>query len=241
MGLRSEDLKDMVDHIFEIDSFKSKMGEDANIVTLSFSTKTTETAKDLVNFLEKGYSFILDADATAGEQKDGTYKVFVEMERNDSCPEQISEIVDGVSKLAGEDNFKFRYYKNFRSLEATTENLQKSIPTSADDYGLQIKEVAMESYKNFFNKSYLESVEMAGNILAIKKIYADPLYFNFVNVGNKNDILNSINETITVDDNGFAEVIYLSKYIGDYNITKFGNKLTFENDNKVLVLTRINT
>ena len=241
MGLRSEDLKDMVDHIFEIDSFKSKMGEDANIVTLSFSTKTTETAKDLVNFLEKGYSFILDADATAGEQKDGTYKVFVEMERSDSCPDQILEIIDGVSKLASEDNFKFRYYKNFRSLEATLENLQENVPTSSDDYGLKIKNVTMESYKNFFNKSYLESVEMAGNILAIKKIYADPLYFNFLNVGNKNDILNSINETITVDDNGFAEVIYLSKYIGDYNITKFGNKLTFENDNKVLVLTRINT
>ena len=32
------------------------MGEDMNIVTLSFSTKTDETAKDLVNFLEKGYS-----------------------------------------------------------------------------------------------------------------------------------------------------------------------------------------
>ena len=241
MGLRTADLKDMVDHIFEIDSFKSKMGEDENIVTLSFSTKTTETATDLVNFLEKGYSFILDADATAGEQKDGTYKVFVEMERSDSCPDQILEIIDGVSKLASEDNFKFRYYKNFRSLEATLENLQENVPTSSDDYGLKIKNVTMESYKNFFNKSYLESVEMAGNILAIKKIYADPLYFNFLNVGNKNDILNSINETITVDDNGFAEVIYLSKYIGDYNITKFGNKLTFENDNKVLVLTRINT
>ncbi len=76
MGLQKSDLKDMVDHIFEIDSFKSKMGEDNNIVTLSFSTKTNETAKDLVNFLEKGYSFILDADATSGEQRDGTYKSF---------------------------------------------------------------------------------------------------------------------------------------------------------------------
>ena len=63
MGLQKADLKDMVDHIFEIDSFKSKMGEDNNIVTISFSTKTNETAKDLVEFLEKGYSFILDADA----------------------------------------------------------------------------------------------------------------------------------------------------------------------------------
>jgi|TARA_B110000305_G_C19272196_1_gene555030 hypothetical protein len=241
MGLQHNDLKNMVDHIFEIDSFKSKMGEDMNIVTLSFSTKTDETAKDLVNFLEKGYSFILDADATAGEQKDGTYKVFVEMEREDSVPEQIVEIIDGVSKLAGEDNFKFRYYKNFRSMEATLENLKGTVPVDPDDYGLQIKEVAMESYKNFFNRSYVDSIEMSENILAIKKVYADPLYFNFIDIGNKDEILNSINETITVDDNGFAEIIFLSKYIGDYNITKFGNKLTFENDNKVLVLTRINT
>ena len=106
MGLQSADLKDMVDSIFEIDSFKSKMGEDNNIVTLSFSTKTNETAKDLMDFLEKGYSFILDADKTSGEQRDGTYKVFVEMERNNSCPEQIMEIIDGVSKLAGEPKFK---------------------------------------------------------------------------------------------------------------------------------------
>tara|TARA_Y200000002_G_scaffold379483_1_gene388831 strand:- start:48 stop:773 length:726 start_codon:yes stop_codon:yes gene_type:complete len=241
MGLRTADLKNMVDYIFEIDSFKSKMGEDQNIVTLSFSTKTNETAKDLVNFLEKGYSFILDADATPGEQKDGTYKVFVEMERNDACPEQILEIIDGVSKLSGSDKFKFRYYKNFRSMEATLENLEEAIPADPDDYGIRIKNVTMESYKNFFNKSYLESIEMHNNILAIKKIHGDPLYFNFIDIGDKDTILNSITETISVDDNNFAEIIFLSKYIGDYNITKFGNKLTFENENKVLVLSRINT
>ena len=37
----------------------------------------------------------------------------------------------------------------------------------------------------------------------------------------------------------FAEIIYLSKYIGDYNITKYGNKLTFENAGKTLVLERM--
>lgn len=239
MGLKANDLKNMVDYIFEIDSFKSKMGEDQNIVTLSFSTKTNETANDLVDFLEKGYPFVLDADKTSGEQKDGTYKVFVEMERSDSCPEQILEIIDGVSKLAGEERFKFRYYKNFRSLEATLENLQENIPADPDDYGIKVQTLTMESYNHFFNKSYLESVEMKGNVLEIKKIYSDPLYFNFVDIGNKEDILNNITETISVND--FAEIIYLSKYLGDYNITKFGQKLTFENKDKVLVLTRINT
>ena len=136
----------------------SLLGEDQNIVTLSFSTKTNETANDLVDFLEKGYPFVLDADKTSGEQKDGTYKVFVEMERSDSCPEQILEIIDGVSKLAGEERFKFRYYKNFRSLEATLENLQENIPADPDDYGIKVQTLTMESYNHFFNKSsYISS------------------------------------------------------------------------------------
>lgn len=241
MGLQKSDLKDMVDYIFEIDSFKSKMGEDQNIVTVSFSTKTNETAKDLVEFLEKGYSFILDADATSGEQKDGTYKVFIEMERNDSVPEQIVEILDGVGKLSGHDKFKFRYYKNFRSYEANIDNLQENIPSEPDDYGIKVQNTAMESYDKFFNKSFLESIYMQDDVVTIKKIHGDPLQFKFIDIGEKDYILNNINETISVDDNNFAEIIYLSKYLGDYNITKFGDKLTFENKNKVLVLTRINT
>ena len=68
MGLMANDLSNTIDKIFEIDSFASKMGDDKNIVTLSFSLTGKEAAKDLSNFLEKGYSFILDSDVTEGEQ-----------------------------------------------------------------------------------------------------------------------------------------------------------------------------
>jgi len=64
MGLKANDLKHMLEDIFEIDSYASKMGDDKNIVTLSFSLKDSSAAQDLTNFLEKGYDFILDADAT---------------------------------------------------------------------------------------------------------------------------------------------------------------------------------
>ena len=93
MGLRIGDLKDCVDHIFEIDSFKSKMGDDKDIVTLSFSVAEKHAADDLMNFIEKGYEFVLDADATAGEQSDGTYKVFVELERNRHISDRKSSAV----------------------------------------------------------------------------------------------------------------------------------------------------
>jgi len=114
MGLRADDLKDLVYRIYEIDSFKSKMGEDKDIVVLSFSTMTETSGRDLMNFIEKGYPFVLDADVTSGEQSDGTYKVFVELERMKDVPAQILEIIDGVKKVSGIEDMKFRYYKSFK-------------------------------------------------------------------------------------------------------------------------------
>ena len=78
MGLQKNDLEFTTDSIFEIDSFKSKMGDDKDIVVLSFSVLGEQPALDLVNFVEKGYPFVLDADKSSGEQADGKYRVFVE-------------------------------------------------------------------------------------------------------------------------------------------------------------------
>jgi len=46
------DLKMLVDNIFEIDSYASKMGSDKDIVVLSFNVESLAPAKDLVRFLE---------------------------------------------------------------------------------------------------------------------------------------------------------------------------------------------
>lgn len=237
MGLRSGDLENLMYHVFEIDSFASKMGDDKNIITLSFSVKDKAPADDLVQFLESGYSFILDADATAGEQSDGTYKVFVEIERSRESNKNIMEILDGVGKLSNIDNFKFRYYKNWRSKPLTIEALDEEVPLDPDNYGINVTESNLNNYKNFFNKSYLESIDMLDDVITIKKPFGDPVKFKFVDFGEKESTLNSITESFNTND--FAEVIFLSKYIGDYNITKYGHKLTFENQGYTLVLERI--
>ena len=239
MTLRQNDLRDLVDHILEIDSYKSKMGSDEDIITVAFSTKTKEAATDLSNFIEKGYTFVLDADATPGEQSDGTYKVFVEIERDKAASSQIVELADGVSKLAQLDDIKFRYYKNFRSMNLDQETLESNIPTSSDDYGIKVNESNLENYKNFFNKSFVESVDMWDDVLRIKKSYADPVFFKFIDFGDTVETVEAINESFNPWD--FSEIIFLSKYVGDYNITKYGDKLTFENGAKTLVVERILT
>jgi hypothetical protein len=237
MTLRQGDLRDLVYNVLEIDSFKSKMGSDENIITIAVSVKTKEAADDLVGFFEKGYGFILDADATSGEQADGTYKVFVELERNNDASSQIVELADGIRNLSNVDEIKFRYYKSFRSQPLTKEAVDEMVPNDPSVYDIMISESRVENYKHFFNRSYLDSIEMIEDTLRIKKVYADPLEFKFVDFGDREHIQESIKEKINVND--FAEIIYLSKYIGDYNITKYGNKLVLENQGKSLVIERI--
>ena len=238
MGLRANDLQDMIDNIFEIDSFKSKMGDDQNIITLSFSLTEKSAAEDLSNFLEKGYSFILDSDVTAGEQSDGTYKVFVELERNNDAPEQIFEIIDGIQKLSGKDAFKFRYYKGFRSHDASLDHITELVPTDPDKYGITMQEQSLNNYKEFFNKSFLDEVDLNENTLTIRKKWADPLVFEFIDFGDVINVQESIEGKFDLMES-YPEILFLTKYIGDYNISKYGDKLVFENKGKALVVKRI--
>jgi hypothetical protein len=232
MGLLKNDLGHLVDKIIEIDSYKSKMGEDSDIVTLAFSVHGNEPAKDLENFIEKGYPFVLDADVTSGEQSDGTYKVFVEIERTKDISNNILEIADGVKKLADLESMKFRYYKNFRSRDLDEENLA-IIPVDQSSYEIAINETQYENYKNFFTKSYAESIDMLGETLIIKNTYAQPMRFEVTDFGRDP----MIEETINMKDMG--EVIFLSKVLGDYNITKYGNTIVLTNEGYRLHLKRI--
>jgi len=237
MSLDQHDLKDLMDKIIEIDSYKSKMGADSDIITVALSTKTKESADDLAGFIERGYSFILDADATPGEQSDGMYRVFVEIERNKQASEQIMELANGLQNLTGRDDLKFRYYKNFRSKPLSQEALEEMIPVTSEDYGAKVNESNLDNYKNFFDKSFVEDVYMEDNMLVIKKPYADPVAFTFVDFGPTQETIDNITESFNAND--FSEIIFLTKYIGDYNITKYGKKLTFENTGNTLVLERI--
>ena len=238
MGLHQGDLKDLVYNIFEIDSYKSKMGNDKDIVTLSFSTLTKESGEDLVDFIEKGYNFVLDADVTAGEQSDGTYKVFVEMERKTSVPQEIMELINGLKSLCELDEFKYRYYKSFDSTVIDEELLGGSIPLTAEDYEMSVNESNLNNYKNFFNKSYIEDIIINENTIKIKKAYADPLLFEYITFNDKQTILETIDGKFDLMES-YPEILFLTKYIGDYNISKYGDSLVFENQDKALVLKRI--
>lgn len=238
-ALHKNDLEFLVSNIFEIDSYASKMGTDKDIVVLSFTVENNEPAQDLVNFIERGYPFVLDADATPGELKDGRYKVFVEMERNRHVPEQIMEILDGIERITGIDNFKFRYYKSFKSIPADEQTLKETIPISKQDYEVTIKENALNNFSNFFNRSYLEAINVNDDDITFQKMYSDPLRMRILDAGPKQQVYENTQGKLMIESKDIAECLYITKYIGNYNITKIGKTFVFENENFAIVLEKL--
>jgi hypothetical protein len=229
-SLRANDLRHMVKPIFEIDSYRSKIGDDDSVIVLSFTVDYEDPAKDLENFIEMGYEYVLDADVTSGETDDGTYKVFVEIERGRRAIEQIVEILEGVKKLAGISTFRFRYFKSFKSKDATEENLAVAVPVDKNSYEIATSRNVLENFSNFFSNSYLEDVQLLDESIKFKKIWKDPIEFKIITSGPKSVVYESIDGPIKLSGSDMAEVMFFTKYIGNYNITKIGNSYIFENN-----------
>jgi len=234
--LLANDLEDLVDNIFEIDSYTSKMGTDADICVLSFTIDSLEASKDLVNFIERGYDFVLDSDFTPGELNDGKYKVFVEIQRTRRIPSQIMELLNGIKLLTNLKEFKFRYYKSFHSIPASDESLTENVPVSKEEYESRKNSEHLNNFSNFFHRSYLESIHIDDDNLIFKKRFAEPLKMKIIEFGNKIDVYSNQTEKPMFESKDIGEIMFLSKYIGEFNISKIGENFIFENSNKALVL-----
>lgn len=238
MGLRQHDLKKTVYHIISIDEYSSKMGDDENVCTLSFSVKGKSPAQDLSDFIEKGYTSVLDSDVSPGENIEGNYQVFVELPRDRSLHSTIIQILTDVGKLSDVSDFKFRYYKQFRSLAATEDNLKEFVPDNPDNYGIVIKNTATDNYFEFFDKTLADEVHVVNETIVFRKKHADEIKFEIVDYGKPEDIDHTITESCDIL-NSYPETLYLTKYIGEYNILKYGENLVFENGPNILVLKRL--
>jgi len=237
-SLHAGDLEYLVKKVFGIDAFKSKIGDDDQVAVLSFEVKQEDAAKDLENFIEMGYSFVLDADCTAGETDDGSYFVFVELERGRHIAEQILEIVDGVKKLTNLDSMRFRYFKNFKSQDANVENINIAVPQDKDSYDLATQRNSMDNFQEFFKNSYADEIKLIEETISFTRPYSGTVTFNIVTSGDKHKVYDSIKGPIVLESKDMAEVMFLTKVIGNYNINKIKDTFIFENNGWAVALER---
>jgi hypothetical protein len=135
-GLEINDLKRLVHTELHIDEFKSKLGRDEDIIVLSFKLTGREPASDLVDFLEKGYDWVIDADISAGEMDDGDYVVFVECDRNPEMPEKIMAMMEDLMNLTDQDLDEWRVHYRSKHVdhELSIDNIRQNVPLSSEEY-----------------------------------------------------------------------------------------------------------
>lgn len=237
-ALRKNDLKHLVNKTFDIDSYKSKIGEDTDICVLSFKVSAEEPAKDLEHFIEMGWNFVLDSDTTPDEKDDGKWLVFVEIERSRHIGKQVFEIVEGIKKLAELDEMRFRYFKNFKGKDATEENLTASIPQDKDSYQTATERNSLDNFSEFFKRSYADKITVLDESITFQRTFSGPVKFEIINSGPKEEIYSTTRGPIILETKNMAEVMFLTKTIGNYNINKIGDTFIFENNGWAVSLKR---
>lgn len=146
-GLDYLDMEGQVEPTVSVDEYVAKMGKDSDVVTIAFTVKSELAAKDLEDWFERGYDFVLDASISDGEVKPGKYLVFVEMNRRSSVPERIEELIIDLKTLTGLRPNDWTITVGGEDYDLDVDTLKQVITISPHDY--RIKKEGQEELNEF--------------------------------------------------------------------------------------------
>lgn len=166
MSLKSGDLKDLVGNKIHVDEFESKMGKDEDIVVVSFKVKYQDPAKDLVNFLEKGYDWVLDADVSPGTVSDGGWIVFVETARRPSLTKNLTNLLDDLKSLTenNPEEYEYRYKNDTAYKSLTAEDFEDTVPLTPREYRRRNKPQELQAMLSAAGVKNKESGEFSPDV-----------------------------------------------------------------------------
>lgn len=237
-GLRSGDLADMISPIFSIDQYKSKMGDDEGIVVLGFKVKEKMAAIDTMEFIEKGYKFVLDADMSSGEERDGTYTVFVELERTESVADQVTQILEGFYHLTDCNEWQFRYYKE-QAMSADIDSLTAAIPSDPESYHLKMQSLENKiDVENFFDQGALDVELSENNTITFRKPYAGILEAKLIRIGSYDSVKDLTPGAVNLDEASNSQLLFLNKFLGNYDIHKIQNQFLIRKGSHAVVIEK---
>jgi hypothetical protein len=134
-SLNYKDFEGLMKPTIHVDEFSSKMGDDDDIIVISFFVRDPEAAKDLMMWFEKGYDFVLDADRSPGEIKPNRYLVYVEIRRRSTAGGQVEELLDDLNTLTEfEDSKDWTMHYRGKTIPFTRDEFDRTVPLTPKEY-----------------------------------------------------------------------------------------------------------
>lgn len=155
------DLEGQVISTVSVDEYSAKIGSDDEIMTLAFIVRGEQASKDLTDWFERGYDWVLDAQVSDSEYVSGKYLVFVELPRRTTSPARIVELLDDLETLTGITLDQWKVVFDNTDYPADVQKLKA------------VMELSPQMYREAHNDTELNEMRnIAG--LSHKKVYTEP-------------------------------------------------------------------
>ena len=134
-NLGFKDLDGLMKSTIHVDEFSSKMGDDDDIIVVSFFVRDPQAAKDLMSWFEKGYDFVLDADRSPGEIKPNRYLVYVEIRRRSTAGANVEMLLNDLNTLTEfEDSSDWTMHYDGQEIPFSRDAFDATVPLSPKAY-----------------------------------------------------------------------------------------------------------
>jgi hypothetical protein len=175
---------------------------------------------------------------STGEEPNGQYQVFVELERDQNLPKNLRHLLAGISQLTDTYDWRFRYQKDKTSVAFDEQSIMENIPMSPEDYDQKITEIKHLDVQEFFDQGVVEVALESDNTMTFSKPYSGDVTAKFVSIGNYEDVKNTLPGALNLDESSMSQTAFLNKYIGNYDINKIGNKFLIRNGSKAVIIEK---
>jgi hypothetical protein len=134
-SLGYKDMDGLMKATIHVDEFSSKMGDDDDIIVISFFVRNDQAAKDLMMWFEKGYDFVLDADRSPGEIKPGRYLVYVELRRRSTAGAHVEQLLNDLNTLTEfEDSADWTMHYKDQTVPFSRDAFDATVPLTPKAY-----------------------------------------------------------------------------------------------------------
>jgi hypothetical protein len=173
-ALQYKDMEGLMKPTIHVDEFSSKMGDDDDIIVISFFVRDERAAKDLMNWFEKGYDFVIDADRSPGEIKPNRYLVYVEIRRRSTAGGQVDQLIDDLGTLTEFDKDDWTIHYRGEEVPFSRDEFDRLVPLSPkayrEKYDEELNEMriaaGMETKRIYDRKDKdLQAIQSAAGIL----------------------------------------------------------------------------
>jgi hypothetical protein len=133
-ALEYKDMDGMIKPTLHIDEFASKMGDDDDIIVASFFVRSKQAARDLMNWFEKGYDWVMDADVSPGEISPGRYLVYIEMRRRKAAGQRLANAIQDLETLTELKPADWTMHYDDQTVPFSRESFDRMVPLSPKEY-----------------------------------------------------------------------------------------------------------